>query len=271
MRIRYICTLSYKHKVFLTYLFFVLVFLSFSKNVSGQSSETAATSSVNQQLWIDIFPHFYVNEKLEYYGDGGYRTIISKESWNRIYARPSIKYHLNHRWTVHSGLGLFYIWDKPAIDRFEVTPWQGIEFNWPTLAKFSLQHLAKIEERLSFETDDWTSSFELRFRYKLSGKIDLLNNNWFIPFYGEYFLPIQNSINETFRNKGRLGVGLGRKVIKEWQLTFMFNWQSSRTGPNDDLGISDYAYQLKIKKYWRYKLQKKLKAKLEEQRKLKQH
>ncbi len=254
--------LLHKVKPFSNFIIILWIILSFTTDISAQNKDSIPIATNNQQIWIDIYPHYYVNKKLEYYGDGGYRTVIDKESWNRIYARPSIKYHFNHRWTVHSGLGLFYIWEDNVVDRFEITPWQGIEFNWPTMDKFSIKHLAKIEERLSFLTNDWSSSFELRFRYKLSGKIDLVDNNWFIPFYGEYFLPLQNSIHEIYRNKGRVGVGIGRKVIKEWQFTFMFNWQGSRSGPNEDIGVSDIAYQLKIKKYWRYKIRKKIKARI---------
>lgn len=255
--------LLYKVKPFSSCIIILWILLSFATDLSAQTNDSIpVVETNNQQIWIDIFPHYFVNEKLEYYGDGGYRTILDKESWSRIYARPSLKYHLNRRWTVHSGLGLFYIWEKNMVDRFEVTPWQGIEFNWPTLDKFSLKHLAKIEERLSFLTNDWSSSFELRFRYKLSGKFDLIDNNWFVPFYAEYFLPLQNSINEIYRNKGRIGVGIGRKVIKDWQFTFMFNWQGSRSGPNEDIGISDIAYQLKIKKQWKARVRKKIKSKM---------
>jgi hypothetical protein len=254
--------LSCKVKAFSMFMIIFWIILGFITEIHAQTNDSIPVPTSNQQIWIDIFPHYYVNEKLEYYGDGGYRTIVDKDSWNRVYARPSLKYHINPRWTVHAGLGLFYIWEKNITDRFEITPWQGIEFNWPTLDKISFQHLAKIEERLSFLTNDWTSSFELRFRYKISGKIDLLDNNWFIPFYGEFFIPLQNSIDEIYRNKGRIGIGIGRKAINDWEFAFMFNWQGSRSGQHEELGVSDYAYQIKIKKLWKAKIRKKIKSKM---------
>jgi hypothetical protein len=253
---------GYRIKAFFTFMILFWFITGFTTEISAQIKDSIPVPTSNQQIWIDIFPHYYVNERLEYYGDGGYRTIVDKESWSRVYARPSLKYHLNQKWTVHAGLGLFYIWEDNTVDRFEITPWQGIEFNWPTLERIRFQHLTKIEERLSFLTNDWTSSFELRFRYRLSGEIDLLDNNWFIPFYGEFFLPLKDSIDEIYRNKGRVGVGIGRKAINDWQFAFMFNWQGSRSGQFENIGISDYAYQLKIKKYWRYKIRKKIKARL---------
>jgi Protein of unknown function (DUF2490) len=234
--------------------------LSLLPTFSSAQSSTEATEdfNVNHQLWIDIYPHYFVNEKLEYYGDAGFRTIIDERSWNRIYARPSLRYHFNKTWEVHGGLGLFYIFNKMDVNRFEITPWQGVQLNWPTRRILSFKHLVKIEERLSFRTSDWTSSFDLRFRYKLSGKISLCKNcsdrSWYIPFYAEIFYPINDGIEEVFRNRGRAGLGLGYNASNDWRISCLVNWQTSRTGPEDELSVSDYAYQLKVRKLWKSKL-----------------
>lgn len=237
--------------------FFFFILCIYSNAVFSQDINPNEGSIINQQIWLDFYPHFYVNEKLEYYGDLGYRTAISNQNWSRIYARPSLKYHFNNNWEFHSGLGLFYIYNKSDIDRFEITPWQGIQLNWPKFIHISFKHLIKVEERLSFTTNNWNSSFELRFRYKLSGRIKLFKTaalqKWYIPFYGEIFYPINENLEETFRNKGRAGIGLGYNASKKWRFSFLMNWQTSRAGINDQLKVSDFAYQLKIIKHWNRK------------------
>ena len=120
----------------LLFLLLVISGLVFRQNLSAQTNDTIVTESANHQIWIDIYPHYFVNEKLEYYGDAGFRTII----------------------------------------------------------------------------------------------------------------------DEVFRNRGRAGLGLGYNASKDWRISFTFNWQSSRTGPEDELNISDYAYQLKVRKLWKSKL-----------------
>lgn len=239
-------------------LLLIISGLVHQQNLSAQTNDTIVTESANHQIWIDIYPHYFVNEKLEYYGDAGFRTIIDERSWNRIYARPSLRYHFNKNWEVHGGLGLFYIFNKEDVNRFEITPWQGVQLNWPKGRFLSFKHLVKIEERLSFLTDDWTFSFDLRFRYKLSGKLhfkpDRSIGNWHVPFYAELFIPVNNGIDEVFRNRGRAGLGLGYNASKEWRISFLFNWQTSRAGPEDELNISDYVYQLKVRKLWKSKL-----------------
>ena len=233
------------------YLTAFLTGIFLSNFVYAQEIESSKNTVKNHQIWIDLYPHYFVNDKLEYYGDAGYRSIVSNGSWSRIYARPSLRYHFNKIWGLQTGLGVFYIFNRDNVDKFEVTPWQGFQINWPTLTRFKFKHLFKIEERFSFDTENWDSNFEFRFRYKLFGKLSFVRaNKWYIPFYGELFIPIKGEIQELYRNKGRAGLGLGYKPDKDWQVAFVFNWQGSRTGINEGRNVSDYIYQIKIRKVW---------------------
>ena len=168
------------------YLVFMLITFSFSNVAAKQTGDTTAGSIINQQIWIDFYPHYYMNEKLEYYGDAGYRTIVSKRSWSRLYVRPSVKYHLNKTWGFHSGLGIFYIFNVQEIDQFEITPWQGVQLNWPQWKKIGFKNLVRFEERMSFLTNNWIMDFEFRMRYKVTGKYDF-HKRWYASVYGEYF------------------------------------------------------------------------------------
>lgn len=154
---------------------------------------------------------------------------------------------------MHGGIGLFYIYNLTKINRFEITPWQGIQLNWPRWAKLRFKHLVRLEERISFLTNNWSASLALRLRYKLSGRLDIYKASaekfWFIPFYVEMFFPVGDEIKEFFRNRGRAGFGLGYNPSKIWRFSFIFNWQTSRTAVDEDLKVSDYAYQIKIRKY----------------------
>ena len=231
----------------------IFLFLFCETDVYGQTTDSLQEKVINQQLWIDIFPHFSVNEKLEYYGDAGYRTIVN-DSWSRIHVRPSLRYSLKRNWEIHGGLGFFYTFEDVGANQFEFRPWQGIQLNWPKTAHITIKNLARIEERLSYTTDNWESSFDLRFRYKLSGKVmpcaSCCLQNIFIPFYGELFFPVDDDIEEFYRNKGRVGIGLGYNFSKDWRFSLLMNWQNSNAGPEDKFDVTDYIYSLKIFKRW---------------------
>ena len=218
----------------------------------GQSS-TVDDFTANNEVWIDFFPHFYVSEKFEYYGDTGYRTILNENIWHKIYARPSARYYIKKYWVLHGGVGFFYDFNKEVSNRFEIRPWEGIQLGWPRIINLGIQHYVRFEQRISYLTDDWSSSLALRLRYMLSFRWDIikLNKNkfWFIPFYGEVFFPVGDEVKEFFRDRGRLGVGLGYNPSDIWRFSLHVVWQKSNTGVDEDYTVSDIFYQVKVRKY----------------------
>lgn len=246
-----------RYNFFYTILLPLLVLFSLLVEIRAQSVDSLPEQLVTNQIWIDFYPNFFINEKLQYYGDAGFRTIADEQSWNRFYVRPSIRYHMNQTISFQGGLGFFYIYNKYNINRFEITPWQGVQIKWPNLSIFDVKHLGKIEERYSVQTANSSSSFNLRLRYKMSGNFDVWDiqvfKSLYVPFYIELFYPLNDNIEEFYRNKTRFGAGLGYKISRAWDVAFIFNMQSSRAGPNDELNVSDYAYQLKIKRRWEKK------------------
>lgn len=227
-------------------LFYVVYFCSFF-NAFSQTSNKSDT-----QLWLDFNPSFQINNKLEYFGNLGYRTYIETANWNQIYAKPSVRWHLKNNIQIEGGLGFFYVFGQSSFNRFEITPWQGIRFKWPIYSIIEFKHIAKIEERISFLTDSWESSFDIRFRYKFESRIKFVNSEVFnkisIPLYIELFIPIGDNIDEVFSNRMRLGAGLAYKLKKQYELTFYYNWEKSRINMEDNFNLSTNAFQLKLKK-----------------------
>lgn len=221
----------------------------------GRSQER----SDNTQLWIDYYPSFYMGDKLQFAGDTGYRTIINDGSFHLIYGRPSVRYYLNETFEIAGGIGFFYEINRVVSDRFEIRPWQGLRIYWPKfnkvkLKRFRMDHYFRIEERISFLTQNkWAGSFDLRGRYRLSVNLKLCvectDPKWFIPAFGELFVSL-NKVEEVFRDRGRAGVGLDYKPKKGWKYGIMFNWQGSRTGQAEDIDINEFIIQFKIKHHF---------------------
>ena len=236
---------------------FILTLVVLSSYLAkGQTNSTDA-DAINHQLWLDFYPRIYLSDKLEYNGDLGYRTILQERDWSRLHMRPSVRYHINKTWQLRGGVGFFYIFNNSSTDRFEVTPWQGVQLNWPTFSAIKFKHLVRIEERFSFLTDDWSSSFDVRFRYRLSSRIDfargLEGSFWFVPTYVELFIPVNDEIQELFRNRSRIGLGIGYNPSAVWRFSGIVHIQRSRFGPAEELKVTDYAYQLRVRFLWQAK------------------
>lgn len=219
----------------------------------GTMAQIRAQDKVlNEQIWIDFYPRQFVSEKFEYAGDAGFRAILEDFSWVRLYARPSIRYHYSKKVQFRGGLGFFYLFNKEISNRFEITPWQGVQVKWPEYPSWHLEHLFRFEERFSWLTENSNYTFSLRFRYRLMAKFTIgsSSNPWVIPVYGELFFPVNDNIEEFFRNRERVGLGVEKMVPNNWTVGFMFNWQGSRGGEMEDINFSDLAFQLKLIKRW---------------------
>jgi len=56
------------------------------------------------------------------------------------------------------------------------------------------------------------------------------------------------------RNKSRVGIGIGHNTSMKLRFSMIVNWQYSRTGIEDNFNVSDIAYQLKVRFFWKNKL-----------------
>ncbi len=208
-----------------------------------------------------------LNDNIEYYGDAGYRSSIQGAKWSRLHLRPSLRYKPNPLYQFHGGLGLFFIFSENSNERFEFRPWQGFRLNWPSGVKYYFTHRLRFEERISsFNPDKQDQrSFELRMRYKLSFNYDLhyINetNKLYSLAYMELFYPLIDEVDEFFRNRTRTGLGVGYEMFEKYKIELIMNLQRSRYVPEDDLRVSQYAYQVYFHWYWKRKEEKKAKRK----------
>ena len=208
---------------------------------------------INDQIWLDYYQAYYFKEKVEFYGDASWRAIVPNFDWMMLTVRPGIRYHKNNWLDLRGGIGLFYTFQKDITNTFEIRPWQGVLIRWPQWHWLKLNHYVRLEERLSFTTEDWNASFVLRLRYKLSTRITVYRfktyQNIFIPLYVEFFGNLGKNVDELFNNRTRICVGAGYKANQVWTAEFHFVFQRSQVGENDELKTSDHLFQFKVRRF----------------------
>jgi hypothetical protein len=127
------------------------LFLLFPVIASAQSGE-----NISKQIWIDVNPHYYLSPKSKIYGDIGTRRELENRGWWRLVVRPSYRTWLGGRFYVSAGLGNFFTFNEVIADRWELRPFQGVQFNWPQW-KTPLNHYIRLEERFDFNLNTWNS------------------------------------------------------------------------------------------------------------------
>jgi len=225
-------------------------FITLSSMSSLQSQDTSDLR-VNHQLWLDFYPHLHISEKLQFYGDIGFRILLTDTEWARIYGRPSIRYHLDSIFVLHGGIGIFLEVSNSISNRFEVRPWQGLQVKWPNFRRLKFNHLLRLEERFNYLLQDEIFETELRLRMRLGARIqfDQMDGwrSFFVPFSVEWFVPLAGSVSEVFVDRVEFSLGLGYNASRILQFRFLVNLRRSQSPIADDLVLSDFAYHLQAR------------------------
>ncbi len=250
-RLAYTIKIDWNLKTLLCLILFSLPGSLISQNVNSDKNVN------NYQLWLDLHLSLIANDKLDYFGDAGFRTFFNDRISERIYVRPSVRYHYRENITLLGGVGLFYSILHSESNNMEIRPWQGISVDWPSFKRIPalqrrlrVNHLVRLEQQIIFSSEE--TDFNPRARYKLSANLNLCKEcgtrYWYIPTYLEFFFPFQNEVGGFFTNRNRLGTGIAYVQSRDWHYVFMANRFRSRSSKEEDFKISDYVFRISIYK-----------------------
>jgi hypothetical protein len=148
-------------KILVITLVLIVTFLS---NINAQDNQS------DFQFWFDFRTYYTIDEKWIYDGDYGLRGFVSDEDWRRTYINPAFIYDASTYINLQGGMRFIYTKENDATNTFEFRPWQGARFIWPKTNYIILSQYVRLEERFTWGTDDGSSSFALRGRYRIMAK-----------------------------------------------------------------------------------------------------
>ena len=231
------------------YLFYFILLLALgtSRIIQGQSER-----DVSKQIWIDFNPSYFFNPKQKIFGDIGLRKEIENDGWFRLVVRPSFRTHLGGRYYFTAGIGSFYTFNKLITDRWELRPFQGLDFNWPRW-KTPLHHYVRLEERFDFNTKTWNSKNSVRVRYKLNISYRWAaiqpGRFWQATGSGEAFLTVIGEQGQ-FQEQARVTLGLDRSLAYDLHYRFEITWQQERLVFNTNERVSGIYFRFRLTKSW---------------------
>lgn len=187
-------------------------------------------AQVDELIWVDYTANRYINDRLEFFGDVGYRSFLFDDALTRLNIRPGVEFGPNDRWDFTGGIGFFYEIRPRISDRFEIRPFQGVRYHIDPSDRLKMNLYFRVEERFSFDKlSENDLDFDVRFRLRLSGKYEFLNpkgdNYWFIPYSLEVFVPVDNSLTDILRERERGFLGVGYNANDTWRYTFLLNYE----------------------------------------------
>jgi hypothetical protein len=205
-----------------------------------------ALDDTTDQIWIDFHAHWFYRQNREIYGDGGYRWLPDSSAWQQAYIRPSMRVHHWKRIHLYLGVGFFQSFNRNLPDDLELRPWQGVRVRWPKLGPLTLSNLARLEQRIRWNTETWNTRTAMRFRYKLGTRIPLRQGraleSFYIPLSAELFADVGKDVETFFGSRSRLAVGVGHIHDETWVFEFHFITQRSRSARERAFETSDHIF-----------------------------
>ena len=214
----------------------------------GLPQALLAQDQLDQQIWIDYNPRWIRPSGVELYGDVGVRTELGSTGWGRFVLRPSVRGPVG-RFRLSGGVGTFYTLNDLGVNRLEFRPFQGINWTWPS-GRIPLDHYVRLEERLEFETRDWTLDASLRARYRLQTEFRWgavpSGAGWRLLGHIEAFVTLIGDAGQ-FNERVRMGAGIERSLVSNARVRLDLTWQKVGTifsrAPSDELFIRLRVFQ----------------------------
>jgi hypothetical protein len=215
----------------------------------------AAQDDVDEQVWLDYHEHFYFKPAWEFYGDGGFRTLMASSEWQKLYIRPSARFHSpKHPFEGRGGIGLFYTHNDTTSNQLELRPWLGVLIKWPRFKTITISNYVRLEGRFIWDTADWDLDETLRFRYQLGTRIPLKQNRiqkyYYVPLSVEMFANLGHDVADVYSSQMRINVGLGYIFNYIWVGEFHFTLEKSRSGQDLVFDTSDLIFRFQVKHLW---------------------
>ncbi len=211
----------------------VSVFFPALVGLTFLAPDPAAAQSEDEvvpELWLDYNPSTAISERVDLFGDVGYRTQLESSGWHRLVIRPNVRYAASDRVVIQGGIGSFFTWNEDTANRWEVRPWQGVSAVWPRLP-FQLQHVLRLEERFEFNTETWDSQISLRLRYRIRashqwGAWLRRDRMWRVLLSAELFARLAGQEGQA-QEQIRVVAGLERGIGPAWRARLEATWQKA--------------------------------------------
>jgi hypothetical protein len=211
----------------------------------------AVADDVNKQIWVDFDPSYYFNPHLKVFGEIGGRTQMGNNDWWRLVIVPAVRTRIKGRFYFTGGAGNYYTFNELIDDRYELAPYQMLDFKWPKW-KIPFHHHLRVDERFDFNTVTWDSKNSARARYKLKLSFRWAavrkHRYWQVTAGAEGFYSFAGEQGQ-FRERSRVTLGLNRSLARNNHLRFEVTWQQ-KARLFQSGNISDIYFRFRYTRSW---------------------
>ena len=216
----------------------------------------AQTQTVNQQVWLEYMGNYPFANSFNFENAVAYNTVLNSSGWKDYSYSGTLEWSITQSVEPIAQVLLDYTQQTATSNTFEVRPVIGCRFYFTSARRIQTRLLVRFEDRnfKDIETGVWTQAF--RPRVRAEALIPITQDSYFKDklLYG--ILDVEaifttNDVKERFANRLRLRTGIGYRFSYSLRLEFIYMYQQSRDGIDEDFSSSDNIFRFRVKQYFR--------------------
>ena len=225
--------------------------------ILGVASHTVRSQDVNEQLWIEYMAEYPFANSWMFENAFTYSTLLGTPKWISFDYAPSLEYSLTQNIDLVTGITLSYTYQTDDYNTLEIRPMIGTRIHFTPNRRVLLRTYIRLEQRnfKNLETNEWDNTFRPRWRLEsiipLNRKTYFEDKLWYLLTDAEWFMTMDDDVDERFANRFRARAGLGYRLNYNFRFEFIFMHQESRNKLEDDFATSDNIFRFRVKHYFR--------------------
>ena len=227
----------------------VMIFGLLPSIVNGQSS--------SEQLWFEYMLNYSFANAFNLENAFKYSTILDTRKWQAIELTPTLDYSLTAHVDISFATAIEYTDQTESVSTFEVRPVIGTRIHLTPNKRILIRALIRLEDRniQDLDTKHWDHVLRPRLRGEflipINRKSYFENKLWYGIADAEWFLTVDDDVNERFANRFRLRMGIGYRLNYTSRFEFIYMSQQSKNAIEDSFYTSDHIFRFRYKHYLR--------------------
>jgi hypothetical protein len=213
--------------------------------------------STNEQIWFEYMINYAFANSYNLEGAFKYSALVNTPRWQAFEFTSTIDYSLTAHVDISFATAIEYTDQTESVSTFEVRSVIGTRIHFTPHRRILTRALIRLENRniQNLDTKEWDNVWRPRFRAEMlipiNKKSFFEDKLWYGVVDAEWFLTVDDDVDERFANRFRLRMGIGYRLSYSSRFEFIYMIQESKHAIGDSFYTSDNIFRFRYRHYLR--------------------
>ncbi len=217
-----------------------------------------AEAQTNQQAWYEYMLNYPFANSWNLENAFSYSTTSTAPKWRAYDYSATLERDITPNFQLIAQTVVSYTNQTDTYNTLEVRPVLGTRLYLTPSHRIQTRLLFRLEQRniQDLDTKIWNQTFRPRARAEVIVPLNqdsyYKDNLWYALMDAEWlFSSAATDLKERFANRFRLRTGVGYRLSYSLRFEFVYMYQASRNGIDEDFSSSDNVFRFRLKHYLR--------------------